>query len=184
MASYFIGTNNTNGGFGGSGNFFAQLGELGPAWQRTMLQGLNTQHAFNEFQNQQIIDPYRVNAAASAYGTQGLQNLYASMEQDLLNNALLRDMNTGNAAMAQQQHRNMGYNPDQIQYGHNLVRQAPAAAQPMQPANTGGYAATAPTAHSLRPQYVPLAPQRQYDATLAVSPQQNLYARNAVDYLF
>lgn len=159
MASYFIGSNNTSSGFGGGGNFFAQLGQIGPAWQNTMLQGLNTQNAFNEFQNKQIVDPYRVNAAASSYAVQGLQNLYNANElnNDIQAQRIQNDVGSRDAAL--QQYRNMGYNPDQIQYGQNLVRQAPTQAQPVQAAQTGGYAATSPQLGAIRPQALPRPPQ-------------------------
>lgn len=146
MTPYFMG--GSGNGFGSNGNFFAQIGSLGPAWQNTMLQGLNTQNAFNEFQNKQLTDPYRVNAVAGAYGVQGLQNLYAAQQQMLELNALYRDMQLGNINNAIQQYRNMGINPDTIQYRDNLTATAPLMARPIQPANAGSYAATSPAAES------------------------------------
>lgn len=145
MARFFIGSNNTSSGFGGGGNFMSQLGSIGPAWQNTMLQGLATQNAFNEFQNKQLIDPYKVNAAASAYGTQGLQNLYASEEAAANLRAMEYMRNNGNMNNALQMQNNNGMNQGHIQYGQNLVQQAPQQAQPSQPAMVGGYAATAPS---------------------------------------
>ena len=152
MASYFIGTNSPSMGFGSGGNVFSQLGQIGPAWQNTMLQGLNTQNAFNEFQNKQLVDPYKVNAIASAYGLQGLQNLYDSRNMDAelnaqavrLQNADMQDnhrtyQNTG------QNGREFGVRGEQnVSFTQPNPLTAPLQAQPTMPAQTGGYAATAP----------------------------------------
>lgn len=152
MASYFIGTNSPSMGFGSGGNVFSQLGQIGPAWQNTMLQGLNTQNAFNEFHNKQLVDPYKVNAIASAYGLQGLQNLYDSRNMDAelnaqavrLQNADIQDnhrayQNTG------QNGREFGVGGEQnVSFTQPNPLTAPLQAQPTMPAQTGGYAATAP----------------------------------------
>ena len=152
MASYFIGTNSPSMGFGSGGNVFSQLGQIGPAWQNTMLQGLNTQNAFNEFQNKQLVDPYKVNAIASAYDLQGLQNLYdsRSMKTALdaqavrLQNADMQDnhsayQNTG------QNGREFGVGGEQnVSFTQPTSLTAPLHAQPTTPAQTGGYAATNP----------------------------------------
>lgn len=144
MASYFIGSSNTGSGFGGSGNLFAQLGEIGPVWQNTMLQGMNTQNAVNEFQYKQMLDPLRVAAAGNAYQAQELQNLYAARDANELLQAMANAKALGAVAPAQQMQQNYGYNYGQVDYTDNLVQQAPMQARPTQPAATGNYAATAP----------------------------------------
>lgn len=176
IGRYFIGSNNIASGFGGGGNFLSQLGSIGPAWQNTMLQGLSTQNVFNEFQNKQLIDPYKVNAVASAYGTQGLQNLYASEDAAANLRAMEYMRNNGSMNNAQQMQQNLGQNPSQIQYGQNLVRQAPQQAQPTQPVTLGGYAATAP---SLPQQAQPPAGYASWQEYYSSNP--NLYSLRQVE---
>lgn len=152
MASYFIGMNSPSMGFGSGGNVFSQLGQIGPAWQNTMLQGLNTQNAFNEFQNKQLVDPYKVNAIASAYGLQGLQNAFDSNQTQQALNVLEARLRTADMDNNLRTYRNTGQNGKEFGVGgeQNVsVTQpnplnAPPEAQPTMPAQTGGYAATAP----------------------------------------
>lgn len=189
MASYFIGTNSPSMGFGSGGNVFSQLGQIGPAWQNTMLQGLNTQNAFNEFQNKQLVDPYKVNAIASAYGLQGLQNLYDSRNMDAelnaqavrLQNADMQDnhrayQNTG------QNGREFGVGGEQnVLFAQSNPLTAPLQAQPTMPARTGGYAATAPqvtNAQLIPPSMSQLLGQPSYTAPRSHTWTPMLYSDN------
>ena len=152
MASYFIGMNSPSMGFGSGGNVFSQLGQIGPAWQNTALQGLNTQNAFNEFQNKQLVDPYKVNAIASAYGLQGLQNAFDSTNAQYALNVLEAQLHTADMDNNLRSYQNTGQNGKEFGVGgeQNVsVTQptpltAPLRAQPNTTAQTGGYAATNP----------------------------------------
>lgn len=152
MASYFIGTNSPSMGFGSGGNVFSQLGQIGPAWQNTMLQGLNTQNAFNEFQNKQLVDPYKVNAIASAYGLQGLQNAFDSNQTQQALNVLEARLRTADMDNNLRSYHNTGQNgrefgvgvEQNVSFTQPNPLTAPLQAQPTTPAQTGGYAATNP----------------------------------------
>lgn len=152
MASYFIGMNSPSMGFGSGGNVFSQLGQIGPAWQNTMLQGLNTQNAFNEFQNKQLVDPYKVNAIASAYGLQGLQNAFDSNQTQQALNVLEARLRTADMDNNLRSYHNTGQNgrgfgvggEQNVSFTQPNPLTAPLQAQPTTPAQTGGYAATNP----------------------------------------
>jgi hypothetical protein len=177
MASYYIGMNSPSMGFGSGGNFFSQLGQIGPAWQNTMLQGLNTQNAFNEFQNKQIVDPYKVNAIASAYGLQGLQNLYDSRDAQQALNAQAAQMFTANMQDNLRSYQNTGQNGKEFGVGgeQNVSAPqptsltAPLNAQPTLPALYGGYAATAPQVTGT--QRLTPSQQQQFGLTSYTTPQ-------------
>lgn len=166
--AYFIGSNSPASGFGAGGNFFSELGSIGPAWQRSMLQGLQTQHAFNEFQNQQLVDPFRVQATAASYGQQALQGDLNSQHLIAQMNALAAMRGTGSVQQAQQESRNLGVNPTQMVYGNPLIRNAPKEAQPTTSALTGNYAATAPVSAQTTP---PLSIETQLYGTPTAQPQ-------------
>ena len=177
MASYYIGMNSPSMGFGSGGNFFSQLGQIGPAWQNTMLQGLNTQNAFNEFQNKQIVDPYKVNAIASAYGLQGLQNLFDSRDAQQALNAQAAQIFTANMQDNLRSYQNTGQNGKEFVFGEDQALsatqpkalQVPSQAQPTLPALYGGYAATAPQVTGT--QRLTPSQQQQFGLTSYTTPQ-------------
>lgn len=181
MASYFIGTNSPSMGFGSGGNVFSQLGQIGPAWQNTMLQGLNTQNAFNEFQNKQLVDPYKVNAIASAYGLQGLQNAFDSNQTQQALNVLEARLRTADMDNNLRAYHNTGQNGKEFGIGgeQNVsVTQpnpltAPIHAQPTTPAQTGGYAATAPQVTNT--QLIPLNMRQLLGPTSYTVPQNQTW---------
>lgn len=146
MASYFIGMNRPASGFGSGGNFVAQLGQIGPAWQRSFLNGLNVQNAYDDFEMQQMVNPYRAQAAASQFGRTAMQNtLESQMLQDQMT-AYNQMQQVGSVPNSTAFWRELGYNPDSVTTGATLAKVAPTQAQPNQSAMTGGYASTAPNA--------------------------------------
>ena len=176
---YFIGAG-TGRGFGGSGNFFSAIADIGPTWQQTMDNGLVSMQRLNNFQYQQMVDPYKVHAAASGFGLQGLQNemnsglLFDEMQQmDLMRR--IADMQRNEQRM-----REMGYNPDRI-YQTGLANQATNETLPVQPAQTGQYASTSPqVASNLARQTASLYGQAAY-------PTSNVYqvpAQQPINRLF
>lgn len=142
MASYFIGSNSPSSGFGGSGNFMTQLGEIGPVWQQTALQGLNTQNAFNTYADQQEVAPYQVQAIASNYGLQALQNTNDAELEAARQRDMYRRMSYGNTDVAAAQAANRGYSPN---VGTHITALAPTQGQPTTPAVSGAFAATNPS---------------------------------------
>lgn len=144
MASYFIGSNGPSSGFGGGGNFVSQLGQIGPVWRDTMLDGMNTAARMQNFEAFQAVQPDKVQATGSNYALQALNNQYNMQEQALNLNAQRAEMVAADARRARDAALNMGMNTDQLSYGAPTTNIAPPAAQPTVPAYAGAYAQTAP----------------------------------------
>lgn len=180
--AYFIG-GGSGAGFGG--NTFTDIGNLGPAWEQTMLKGLNTQQRFNDFQNQQLIEPYKVQATASAWGTQALQNDYQS--QQLADEARVYSMLQQTAMNEQnaQRLRQLGGNPDKISYMPGAAASAPNGATPVKPAMTGSYASTSPQLTQAGTPFNPYgAPSPGFAAQFVAPTAQQMQEQNQFNSLY
>lgn len=151
--SYFMGLNGV--GFGGADNFMQQVGSLGPAWRNSLMDGMNMMNNIYAYQNQRMVEPYQVQAVASQYGNAALQNqLNTQMTENQLAGLLYR-MQYGDLEKARQAAMNEGMNLGEYiapkQEATYSMQPLPNAAQPSEPAMTGGYAATAPNAFPFYP---------------------------------
>ncbi len=143
MAGYFIGMNSPSMGFGSGGNFFSQLGQIGPAWQNTML----LQNLFDSRDAQQAL-----NAQAAQIFTANMQDNLRSYQ------------NTG------QNGKEFVFGEDQaLSATQPKALQVPSQAQPTLPALYGGYAATAPQITGT--QRLTPSQQQQFGLTSYTTPQ-------------
>lgn len=151
--SYFLGINGS-GGFGGGGNAFSQLGELGPAWQNTMMRGLATQNALRNFQDNEQIRPFEIANAQEQLRLQQLQNYNQAFNQHQLAQAYLNSAYVPETPQqAQNAYHNMGLNYNTVTqqlrnmllpHQANVAVNAPVTVQPTQSAAVGDWARTAP----------------------------------------
>lgn len=167
---YFIG--GIGDTFGQGGNFMSQLGQLGPAWQRTQEQALKYQGQLRNFMDNEEIRPDNIWAINEQNRQAALQAYQQAYQTNIDNKALIdRNLTATTIDVARNlDHANQRSNDTLLNNVPN--RQTPVQAKPSQSAATGAYSSTAPqsglnTALTL---YTPLTRPKVHEGSESANP--------------
>lgn len=141
--SYFIGLNGGSG-FGSNGNFFEQVGEIGPAWQATQNQAIKNQQLMDEFRYNQQLAPYKLQNDVNYYQALNLQNELQHTQNADRQRIYETQRRLGLRVPSEQVGADWGVN---FNYpSGNVTPQSPQQGQPNTPVTQSNLAVSAPNA--------------------------------------